>query len=305
MRILITGSTGKVGEAITTVLNRELIDKELILLTGDVTKISPKKNQKVVQAFYDDVKWLKFFISEVKPDVIINTAAMTNVDECEDDHQKAMLINAIMPEALAKISKQIGAHLITFSTDYIFDGKNGPYSEDDTPNPISFYGKSKLAGENSIRIEMRDKFTIIRTNVVYGSSSYGKGDFITWLINNLKKEKKINIIDGQWCNPTYSEDIAWAVLKIIENKNYGIYNIAGSGYYNRYQIALEVAKIFEFDESLITEIPEADLIQKAKRPSKGGLINLKASAELGIDFLDVKNGLISLKFINEKNDEYN
>lgn len=305
MRILITGSTGKVGEAITNVLDRELIDKELILLTGDVTQISPKKNQKVVQAFYDDVKWLKFFVTEVKPDVIINTAAMTNVDECEQDHKQAMALNAILPETLAKVAKQIDAHLISFSTDYIFDGKNGPYSEDDTPNPISFYGKSKLAGENSIRIEMRDKFTIIRTNVVYGSSSYNKGDFIAWLINNLKREKKINIIDGQWCNPTFSEDIAWAVLKIIENKNYGIYNIAGSGYYNRYQIALEVAKVFEFDESLITEIPEADLIQKAKRPSKGGLTNLKAKAELGIDFLDVKNGLISLKFLNEKNDEYN
>lgn len=304
-KILITGSTGKVGEAVTNILKKEITDLELILLTNDIKSIAPIKNQKVVQAFYEDVKWLKDLLLKEKPDVIINTAAMTNVDACEDDHKLAMNLNAILPETLARTAKVIDAHLISFSTDYIFDGEDGPYDEDSIPNPISFYGKSKLAGENAIKVELNSKYTIIRTNVVYGLSSYGKGDFISWLSKNLDDGKKLTIIDGQWCNPTYSDDIAWAVLKIVENKNYGVYNIAGKGYYNRYDIAKLVAEIFEYDEKLITKIPEKDLKQKAKRPSKAGLMTLKAESELGIDFLDLKNGLIALKFMMSKKNEYN
>ncbi len=304
-KILITGATGKVGEAVTNILKKELLDVELVLLTSDIKAIAPIKNQKVIQAFYEDVKWMKNLIYAEKPNVIINCAAMTNVDACEVDHKLAMNLNAILPETLAKAAKVIEAHLISFSTDYIFDGENGPYDEDATPNPISFYGKSKLAGENAIKVELNSNYTIIRTNVVYGTSSYGKSDFINWLINNLENEKKLTIIDGQWCNPTYSEDIAWAVLKIIENKNFGTYNVAGKGYYNRFEIAELVAEIFEYDDDLLTEIPSKDLVQKAKRPDKGGLIVLKAEAELGIDFLDLKNGLIALKFMVNKKYEYN
>lgn len=302
-KILITGATGKLGEAVTNTLKREILDCELILLTQDVKSIAPKKKQKVVQAFYDDVKWVKNIVLEEKPNVIINCAAMTNVDACEDNHKLAMDLNAILPETLARAAKIIDAHLIHFSTDYIFDGKNGPYDEDAKPNPVSFYGKSKLAGENAIKVELSEKYTILRTNVVYGSSSYGKGDFISWLINNLEQERLLTIIDGQWCNPTFSEDIAWAVLKVVENKRYGIYNIAGKGYYNRFDIANIVAKVYELNSKLIKKIPEKDLVQKAKRPSKGGLINLKAESDLGIDFVDLKNGLIALKFNNNKNYE--
>lgn len=296
MKILITGATGKVGEEVTKVLSRELPKSKLILLTGSVKEIVPLKNQKVVQAFYDDVKWIKEFVIKEKPEVIVNCAAMTNVDACEDNHKEAMQLNSQLPEALAKAAKTIKAHLISISTDYIFDGKAGPYDEDAIPNPISYYGTSKLAGENAIKVNLDDKYTIIRTNVVYGLSSYGKSDFIHWLIDNLEKQKNLTIIDGQYCNPTYSEDIAWSILKIIEGKMYGIYNISGSGYYNRYEIANLVCEIFEFDKKLVKKIPEKDLVQKAKRPSKGGLINFKAHAELGINFLDMKSGLITLKF---------
>jgi len=298
MKILITGATGKVGEEVTKVISREMINTEILLLTNNVKEIIPKKNQKVIQAFYSDIKWIKKIVLDEKPDVIINCAAMTNVDACEDDHKLAMELNAKLPEVLAKAAKIIDAHFITISTDYIFDGNSGPYDEDAVPNPLSFYGKSKLAGENAVKIEMDSKFTILRTNVVYGQSSFGKTDFINWLIDNLKAGKKLTIIDGQYCNPTYSEDIAWSILKIIEGKVFGVYNISGDGYYNRYEIAQLVCEVFEFDSNLIVKIPEKDLIQKAKRPSKGGLINLKAKAELGIKYLDMKNGLITLKFKN-------
>ncbi len=303
MKILITGATGKVGEEVTKTLAREMPDAKLVLVSGSIKEIIPKRNQKIIQAFYEDVKWIKNLIFDEKPDVIVNCAAMTNVDSCEDDHNTAMKLNAILPETLAKAAKQVDSQLISISTDYIFDGKNGPYDEEATPNPISYYGKSKLAGENAIKIELDEKFTIIRTNVVYGKSSYNKSDFIQWLIANLEQGKSLKIIDGQWCNPTFTEDIAWSILKIIEGRIYGVYNISGDGYYNRYEIANLVCDVFEFDKNLITKVPENDLVQKAKRPSKGGLLNLKAQAELGIKFLDMKSGLITLKFKDIKNYE--
>lgn len=303
MKILITGATGKVGEEVTNVLSREILDAELVLLSENISNILPRRRQKVMQAFYTDVKWLKNTIFDEKPNVIINCAAMTDVDECEENHKLAMDLNAILPETLARAAKTIDAHLISISTDYIFDGKSGPYDEYATPNPLSFYGKSKLGGENAIKIEHPNKHTIIRTNVVYGNSSYGKTDFIHWLMANLEKGKKLNIIDGQWCNPTHTEDIAWAILKMIENNIYGTYNVSGSGYYNRFDIANLVCEVFEFDKKLINQIPESELVQKAPRPSKGGLINLKAQAELGLNFLDMKNGLITLKFKNVKSYE--
>jgi dTDP-4-dehydrorhamnose reductase len=298
-KILITGSTGKVGEAITKIIAKEYPTCQLLLLTSDVKQIKPTKNISVFEAFYDNVKWLKDFVLEHKPDVIINCAAMTNVDACEDDKQLAMKLNATLPETLAIASNKIDAHLITFSTDYIFNGENGPYSELATPDPINYYGKSKLAGENLATGNCK-KLTIIRTNVVYGMSNYNKGDFIRWVLLKLKIGEKINIITGQWCNPTLTDDLAWAAIRIIETKTYGILNISGKDWLNRYEIAIIVAEVFGYDKNNISPIAPEELKQKAKRPEKGGLVITSAEALLGIKLSSLKEGLTTLKFqLNE------
>jgi len=255
-----------------------------------------KRKQDAVYTFdIREKKTLDFILEDEKPDIVVNAAAMTDVDGCEVNKKMAMEMNAILPESLALFANKYKFHLITFSTDYIFDGKKGPYLEDALPNPLSYYGKSKLAGENAVRIEASNNSTIIRTNVVYGSSSYNKTDFIRWVIEALKEEKPLKIIDGQWCNPTLADDIAKGVFKIIEKKRVGIYNFAGRGYYNRYQIAILIAEIFGFDKKLITKIPSSALKQKAIRPEKGGLINLKAETSLGMKFSDLETGIINLK----------
>ncbi|MDC1067698.1 SDR family oxidoreductase [Candidatus Kapabacteria bacterium] len=298
-KILITGSTGKVAEAITTLLLREYPDVKLLLLTSDIKNIKPTKRSSVFQAFYENVKWLKDFVINHKPDIIINCAAMTNVDACEDEKEKAMNLNASLPETLSIAAKKINSHLITFSTDYIFNGKKGPYSELDTPDPINYYGKSKLAGENLAKGNTQ-KLTIIRTNVVYGKSSYGKNDFIKWVSDKLDNKEKINVITGQWCNPTFTDDIAWAVSRIIETKSYGIINLSGKDWLNRYEIALIVAEVFDYDKNLISPLDPSKLSQKAFRPEKGGLIITSAEGLLGIKLSRLKEGLTTLKFqLNE------
>ncbi len=278
-KILILGATGKVGEAICNSL-KSRTNHQILILSANYEK-SFLPNVDIMNIDITNKKLLKKVLFDFEPHIIINAAAYTNVDGCEDHKQEAMTLNADLPEILAKSSKSFSSKLIHFSTDYIFDGKEGPYSEDDVPNPISFYGKSKLAGENLIRSHT-DNFLILRTNIVYGPSNYGKGDFIRWIISNLEQNNPINIITGQSGNPTFSSDIAECVLRFIEKDSRGVYNVAGSDLLNRYEIASKIANLLEYDTSLIKPISPEELVQKAKRPEKGGLTNIKTLRE--IDF---------------------
>lgn len=294
MKIFITGATGKVGEAITKFLSKET-DWDLVLQTtsGETIRIFNNKT-KVAKFNLSDKKLLREIILQEKPDVIINTSAMTNVDLCETEKKAASDINTKVVETLVKVANKLNAKLITFSTDYIYNGEKGPYSEYDIPDPLSYYGKTKLAAENFV-IGNIVNYAIIRTNVVYGYSSYGKSDFIRWVLESLLAKKEIKIINGQYCNPTFADDIAYGVFKIIEKNLRGIYNIAGKDYLNRYEIACKIAETLNLNKNLITEVDYKTLQQAAKRPHKGGLITLKAESEFGFTFSTLSAGLLSLK----------
>ncbi|MFW6276549.1 MAG: SDR family oxidoreductase, partial [Bacteroidota bacterium] len=231
-KILLTGASGKTGEAIYKLLTTEG-KHELIALSSQKEKFPRKDN--IFSLNMTDKKELKSFLHEHKPEVIINAAAYTDVDGSEDNKKAAMDLNATLVGNLANFCKINESHLITFSTDYIFDGKLGPYTEDALPRPMSYYGKTKLAGENAAKIEL-SSYTIIRTNIVYGYSSFGKNDFIRWVAGNLKEGKELNIIEGQWGNPTLTDNLAEAVKKILEKKKHGTYNIAGKDWLNRYEL---------------------------------------------------------------------
>ena len=213
------------------------------------------------------------------PDLIINAAAFTNVDKSETEKETAWKINVTGVENIAFYSWTIDAHLIHFSTDYIFNGKNGPYTEDDLPNPLGYYGRTKLASENSIRIS-GTKNTIIRTNVLYGPAKNGRPDFVKWVVNSLRDKKVIRIVTDQIGNPTYIDDLVAAINKIIKLKKEGIYNIGGREMISRYDFTLRIADYFGLDKSLIQKIITKDLNQPALRPLKSGLVTLKAETEL-------------------------
>jgi dTDP-4-dehydrorhamnose reductase len=275
-RILIVGSNGMLGqrltESFTSSGNFELlsvsIEDESAIPGIDYKKLDIIQKHKVKEVILD------FF-----PDFIINAAAFTNVDKSETEKETAWKINVNGVENIAFYSWTIDAHLIHISTDYIFDGKNGPYSENDKPNPVGYYGRTKLASENSIRIS-GTKNTIIRTNILYGPAKYGRPDFVKWVVNSLRDNNVIRIVTDQIGNPTYIDDLVASINKIIELKKEGVYNIGGREMISRYDFTLRIADYFGLDKSLIEKIITKDLNQPAPRPLKSGLITLKAETEL-------------------------
>lgn len=292
LRIALIGGNSKVGSAISRLLEKET-DWQLHVYSSTLQQsVSDRVFCKHIE--YADIKKLKEEFFEVRPDFIINTAAMTNVDGCEIQRQEAWFSNVTFVEQLARLSLIVESHLIHFSTDYVFDGAKGPYTEQDQPNPICYYGKSKLAGENAV-LKSHVNNTVIRTNVVYGLTTNDQSDFVQWVIKCHEAKKIMNIVEDQLSNPTLTDDLALSVKRIIEKKRCGLYHIGGNTYCNRYEFALEIAKIFHLDESLIAPIQTHSLNQKAKRPLRGGLINLKAHTDLGIQYSTIQEGLVRLR----------
>ncbi|MBA4406826.1 dTDP-4-dehydrorhamnose reductase [bacterium] len=276
-RILIIGSNGMLGQRLAYSYGSN--DKvELMCASVENSSLIPGINYK--QLDITQKSKVKELILDFFPDVIINTAAFTNVDKSETEKETAWKINVNGVENISLYAWTIDAQLIHISTDYIFDGKNGPYSEEDKPLPIGYYGRTKLASENSIRTS-GVRFSIVRTNVLYGPAKYGRPDFVKWVINSLRTGETIKIVTDQIGNPTYIDDIVAAINKVIEFKKEGIYNIGGIEMLSRFDFTLRIAEYFNLDKKLILPILTKDLNQTAHRPLKSGLIILKAETELG------------------------
>lgn len=276
-RVLIIGSNGMLGQRLVDFF-RACNNVELLCSSVEASSLIPDVNYAQVNIVQKNK--VKELILDFFPDIIINTAAFTNVDKAESERETAWKINVNGAENIALYGWTIDAHLIHISTDYIFDGKNGPYSEEDKPMPIGYYGRTKLAGENSIRIS-GVRFSIVRTNILYGPAKYGRPDFVKWVINSLQANEPIRIVTDQIGNPTYIDDIVSAINKLIEFKKEGIYNIGGIEMLSRLDFTLRIAEYFSLDKKLIFPILTKDLNQPAHRPLKSGLITLKAETELG------------------------
>lgn len=291
--VVIAGARSKTAEAIARTLKSETPWK-ITLLSSGVLKEEHSDRVSLYPADYSGAKETKEIFMKELPDVIINTAAITNVDECEQNRKAAWQANVQWVEFLVRMCKITDARLIHFSTDYIFDGMRGPYSETDTPNPVNYYGKTKLAGENVCRTS-NVPCAILRTNVVYGYSSYGHADFVQWTIGKLQEGKHFRVVTDQFSNPTLTDDLGLAAYRIIIKKRNGIYNIGGGDWLSRYEFAQIIAEQFQFDSRLIVPCTSADLQQKARRPLKGGLITLKAETDLGVKPTGIEAGLTTLR----------
>ena len=237
---------------------------------------------------------IKKVIHDYYPDFIVHTAAFTNVDLSEKLREDAWKINVKGVEYIAEAARAIDAHIIHISTDYIFDGKDGPYSENALPNPVGYYGRTKLASENALRIS-GTFFTILRTNVLYGIAQNSRPDFVRWVINSLSKKENIRIVKDQINNPAFIDDLVQGINKIIEFKKTGTYNIGGKEFLSRYEFTLRIADFFNLDKNLITPITTDELKQPARRPLKSGLIILKAETELGYKPHTIIESLAAMK----------
>jgi dTDP-4-dehydrorhamnose reductase len=292
MKILITGSNGLLGQAITSIFTRESefelvqtsVEEKAYLEYGhpyqslDITK---KEDVKRIVDFY-------------MPDVIINCAAYTEVDKCESERELSWRINVDGIKNLIIAARRINSKMVHYSTDYVFDGKNGPYTEESIPNPISFYGRGKLASENAL-ITSDMNFVIIRTLVLYGIGNNVKPNFVLWLIDKLRNNEPVNIVTDQISNVTMIDDLAFGTLKLIEKNLIGIYNIAGSDILSRFDFAMKVCDVFKLNKQLVNPIITASLNQPAPRPLKSGLTTYKMESELGFRPMDSLEGLRLLK----------
>ncbi len=275
-RILIVGSNGMLGQSVVSLF--KFNDKYELLLASFEEK-----------SFYDDLQYAQLDIGnkkEVKklildfyPDFVINLAAYTNVDKCETEKELCWNTNVNALEYLAKYCVPTNSQLIHISSDYVFDGEDGPYSEQDLPNPISYYGRSKLAGENIIK-RFNIPTTIIRTNVLFGATKYGRPDFVKWVVDSLKSKKEIRIVTDQINNPTFIDDLSFVIKKVCDKSKTGLYHVGGAELLNRFDFTQKITEYFNLDFNLVKPILTKELNQPAPRPLKSGLINLKAETEL-------------------------
>ncbi|MCH8034964.1 MAG: dTDP-4-dehydrorhamnose reductase [Bacteroidetes bacterium] len=290
-RILITGTNGMLGQRVVDFYTHP---GNLELLSISVEEKSVIDSVNYLQCDITDREKIKKAVYDFCPDFIVNTAAYTNVDKSETEREAAWKVNVKAVEYLAEAARAIDAHLIHISSDYIFDGNNGPYSENATPNPLGYYGRTKLASENALRISGCG-YTILRTNVLYGTAPEGRPDFVKWAVKSLFDGNEIRIVTDQINNPTFIDDLVQAISKINEFNKTGIYNIGGREFLSRFDFTLKIADYFELDNTLIKPITTNELNQLARRPLKSGLITLKAETELGYKPHTIKEALAEMK----------
>ncbi len=291
IRIFLTGANGMLGQQTAEFYSGKT---KIELLTCSIEEKTYNAGTEYISCDISDRDRIKKIIYDFCPDYIINTAAFTNVDLSETKREAAWKANVKGVEYITEAARVIDAHVIHISSDYIFDGKDGPYDENATPNPIGYYGRTKLASENALRIG-GVLFTIIRTNVLYGFVKNSRPDFVRWLISELKNGNEVKIVDDQINNPTFIEDLVQGINKIVEFKKQGIYNIGGKEFLSRFDFANKVAAYFNLDEKLINKIKTSELNQKANRPLNSGLITLKAETELGYKPHSIKESLSIMK----------
>jgi dTDP-4-dehydrorhamnose reductase len=291
-KILLTGANGLLGQKTAEVFARET-DHELLLCDLAEKGEEPRKYS-YLQLDITNKEKVKEAVKKYKPDIIINAAAYTDVDGCETEREFSWRVNVDAVKNLIIASRFNSSKIVHISTDYIFDGVKGGYDENATPNPLSFYGKSKLASENALA-SSGVECAVIRTMIIYGNGRNVKKNFALWLIDKLGNNEPVKIVDDQYGMPTIVDDLGLALLKIVDRDKTGVYNVCGSEYINRYQFALKLADIFEYDSSMIIPIKTKELNQAAARPMNSSFILLKAEAELGMKPLSVTEGLYMLK----------
>lgn len=238
-------------------------------------------------------------VRKLKPDIVIHTAAETNVDKCENERDWVWKANAEGTSNLAEVSGRIDAKMIYISTDYVFDGERGLYTEEDEPNPVNYYGLTKLKGEGFLAQYSTD-YVIARTSVVYGWNPR-RLNFATWIIESLRKGRSIQVVDDHFNSPTLADNLAEALLETVEKDLSGLYHMAGSQRISRYEFSVKVAKAFDLDSDLIKPVKMNELkTWIAKRPKDSSLNIEKAQSVLKTRFLNIQESLNILKEREER-----
>lgn len=293
MKILITGSNGLLGQKLVQKLAGEN-GVDVIATARGENRLPVTEGYTYVSLDITDQANVNEVFGQHSPDVVIHTAAMTNVDQCETEKEECWKLNVTATEYLLEAAEKSGSFFVHLSTDFIFDGADGPYTEDAEANPVSFYGWSKYAAEKLV-IHSKVKWAIARTILVYGiAHDMSRSNIILWVKNSLESGKAINVVNDQWRTPTLAEDLADGCILIARQRAEGIFNISGKDQLNPYQMAVMTADYFGLDKSLINETDGSQFKQTAKRPARTGFILDKPVKVLGYDPKSFQEGIAFL-----------
>lgn len=295
MKILITGSNGLLGQKLVKLL----IDKgeDEIIATARGENRLPFESSAYQYDIMDitNQNQVAEVVAKHQPEVVIHTAAMTNVDQCETDRENCWKQNVDSVEYLIEACKTSGSFLLHLSTDFIFDGEEGPYDEEGIPNPVSYYGESKLAAEKLLEVSTID-YAIARTVLVYGiAHDMSRSNIILWVKGSLEQGKEIKVVDDQLRSPTLAEDLAMGCYLIAKKKAKGVFNISGKELLTPYEMALKTAEFFGLSTDTMERADASTFTQIAKRPPKTGFIIDKAINELGYNPHSFEEGIAILQ----------
>lgn len=279
-KILITGSNGLLGQKLVHLLSGSN-DFDTVATSRGANRLPLTAHYQYRTLDITNRAEVAAVMQQEKPDVVIHTAAMTNVDQCETEKDACWAQNVTSTGYLIEACKENDTFLLHLSTDFIFDGKSGPYSEEAAPNPISFYGWSKFAAERLVQ-NSTIRWAIARTVLVYGiAQDMSRSNIILWVRKSLEEGKNIKVVTDQWRTPTLAEDLAIGCLLIVQKEAQGIFNISGKDLLTPYEMALKTADYFHLDASLISPVDASTFSQPALRPPKTGFILDKPIQVLG------------------------
>ncbi|WP_299458089.1 SDR family oxidoreductase [uncultured Microscilla sp.] len=287
-KILITGSNGLLGQKLQQLLITSPYNTTVEVLAtsrGNNRCSITSANLRYQSMDITNREEIIATLTEFKPDAVIHTAAMTQVDDCETQRDLCWQLNVNSVEYLIEACQQLkqagqAPFLVHLSTDFIFDGAAGPYHEEATANPVSYYGESKLAAEQAL-LASNIQWSIARTVLVYGiTEAMSRSNIILWVKKSLEEGKTIHVVDDQWRTPTLAEDLAMGCFLMADKKISGIFNISGKDFLTPYEMAIKTAKYFNLDASLIVKTDASRFSQPAKRPPKTGFILDKAIQQL-------------------------
>jgi dTDP-4-dehydrorhamnose reductase len=291
--ILTTGSNGLLGQKLTEKILAE--DRVKLVATSKGTNRYPVKDgYRYAEMDILNAVQVREVIERYSPDAIVHTAAMTNVDICEANKSLCRQLNVDAVQTLISICEEKNIQLIHLSTDFVFDGADGPYREEDAVNPVSYYGESKVLAEELLK-NSEANWAILRTILVYGiSSDMSRSNIVLWAKEALEKASPINVVNDQWRMPTLAEDLAEACLLAVEKNAKGIYHVSGKDYMSIADLVRKVADFWDLDQSFINEISSTGLNQTAKRPIRTGFVLDKTIKDLDYHPHSFEEGLAIL-----------
>jgi len=289
-KVLLTGANGLLGQKLVYAL-KSRNDIELLATGIGKNRLIDQTNYSFQSLDITNETEVNQTIKQFSPNVIINCAAMTNVDACESNQKQCWNINVSGVKYLTNAVAALGSHFIHLSTDFVFDGEEGPYNENDTPNPLHYYAKSKLESEKIVK-ENCSNWSIARTIIIYGiSDNMSRSNLVLWAKGEIEKGNTINVVDDQFRSPTLAEDLATGCISIMDKNAYGLFHLSGPKSYSILEMVYMVADFYNLDKSFINPVSSKSLNQPAKRPLVTGFDIRKAKKELNYNPSDFLAGI--------------